>query len=97
MGRMIRKQIYIEPRQEAFLKRLAEAQGVSEAELIRRAIDGQMAQSKAPQPEPSTKTAWDEAYQFVLDLIAQGPIENARRDWTREDLYEDCIGRWDSR
>lgn len=39
MSRMVRKQIYIEPRQEEFLKRRAKELEVSEAELVRRAID----------------------------------------------------------
>ncbi len=39
MTRMLRKQIYIEKRQRALLKRLAKKCGVSEAEIIRQAID----------------------------------------------------------
>ena len=37
MQQMVRKQIYIERRQEARLKRLAKESGVSEAEIVRRA------------------------------------------------------------
>ncbi len=36
---MVRKQIYIEERHERLLKRISKARGVSEAELIRRAIE----------------------------------------------------------
>lgn len=36
---MIRKQVYLEPRQEAKLKRLAHSTGKTEAELIREALD----------------------------------------------------------
>lgn len=39
MAQMVRKQIYIQRRQQAILRRLARARGVSEAELIRQAID----------------------------------------------------------
>ena len=39
MRRMVRKQVYIEPGQDARLKRQAAQLGVTEAELIRRAID----------------------------------------------------------
>ena len=35
MAKMVRKQIYIQERQNILLKRLAEARGVSEAEVIR--------------------------------------------------------------
>lgn len=36
MGKMVRKQVYIEQRQEAILKRRAAQLGVTEAELIRQ-------------------------------------------------------------
>jgi hypothetical protein len=39
MTQMVRKQIYIDKRQRAQLKRAAKARGTSEAELIRQAID----------------------------------------------------------
>jgi hypothetical protein len=57
MTQMVRKQIYIEPRQEALLKRLAQDQGVSEAELIRQAIDRRVGQSGA-QVLPDSR-AWE--------------------------------------
>ena len=39
MTQMVRKQIYIPKRQQLLLKRKAKAVGISEAELIRQAID----------------------------------------------------------
>lgn len=42
MSRMIRKQIYIAEEQDALLKRAAEAAGVSEAEIIRQALDARL-------------------------------------------------------
>ena len=39
MSDMVRKQIYITRRQELLLKRLARLRGVSEAEIIRKALD----------------------------------------------------------
>ena len=42
MPRMIRKQVYIESRQETTLKQQARSLGITEAEVIRRAIDRQM-------------------------------------------------------
>lgn len=36
---MVRKQLYIDPIQDAALKRRAKELGVSEAELVRRALD----------------------------------------------------------
>lgn len=43
MTRMIRKQIYIESHQDGILKQKARSLGITEAEVIRRAIDHHMA------------------------------------------------------
>ncbi len=94
MTRMVRKQIYIEPRHEALLKRLARRRGVSEAELIREAIDQQIGGGLSHFP-PSDPAAWDEAYQFMLDLHARGPVAGQARTWKREDLYEERLSRHD--
>jgi predicted DNA-binding protein len=39
MMAMVRKQVYIRPRQEELLKRWAEEMGRTEAEIIREALD----------------------------------------------------------
>ncbi len=39
MASKVRKQIYIDPDQESTLKQLAKDTGISEAEIIRQAID----------------------------------------------------------
>ncbi len=96
MAQMIRKQIYIPKHQEARLKRLAKARGVSEAEIIRQAIDQQLSggASHSFRPDPS---AWEQAYQFMLSLQAKGPLPNRRRKWTREELYEERLSRYGRR
>jgi hypothetical protein len=94
MGRMVRKQIYIEPRQEVLLKQLAEARGVSEAELIRRAIDRQVG-GGVQRPLPPDPVAWEQAYQFMLDLRTRGPAEGEQRSWRREELYEERMKRYE--
>ena len=45
MARTIRKQIYIEPEQDGRMKKLAELLGISEDELIERAIGSYMTQN----------------------------------------------------
>ena len=94
MSRMVRKQIYIEPRQEALLKRLAESRRVSEAELIRQAIDRQVTggRQRSLSPDPA---AWEEAYHFMLELRARGPVDRAARRWVREELYEERMSHYD--
>jgi len=93
MAVMVRKQVYIEPRQEATLKQLAKARGISEAELIRRAIDQHIGGSQRS-PLPPDPAAWEQAYQFMLALHARGPIAGRRRMWTREELYEERLNRY---
>jgi len=39
MTTMVRKQVYIEPRQDELLKRWARESGKSEAEIVRQALD----------------------------------------------------------
>jgi len=84
MTKMVRKQVYIEPRQEALLKRLAQETGAKEAEIIRQAIDRQAQTFLFPRRD---LRAWQEERDFINRLIQQGPLPGGRR-WRREDLYE---------
>ncbi len=95
MAQMVRKQIYIEKRQQARLKRLARARGISEAELIRQAIDQNASggpREKHPDPE-----AWKKAHRFMLVLRARGPLPGSPRAWKREELYEERLTRYGRR
>jgi hypothetical protein len=88
MQPMIRKQIYILKRQQVVLRRLARALRVSEAELIRQAID-QRVRGDATRPLPADAEAWAKALAFMRALAAQGPLPERARTWRRDDLYED--------
>ena len=95
MSQMMRKQIYIQKRQQARLRRLARARGVSEAELIRQAIDNHVsAGARLAQPDPE---AWKKARRFMLALHARGRVQGQPRNWKREDLYEERLSRHDRR
>jgi len=88
---MVRKQIYIQRRQQAILRRLARALRVSEAELIRQALDRQVSAGSQPvQPDPE---AWEQAHRFMTALHARGPLPDRTRTWTRDELYEDRVSR----
>jgi hypothetical protein len=83
MSKKVRKQIYILPEQEKQLKRVSESLGISEAEVIRQAIDTQMRAA----PVHQNPSVWEDERAFIKTLIAQGPVEG-KRTWTRERLYE---------
>jgi hypothetical protein len=87
MTQMIRKQVYIQKRQQLLLKRLARRRGVSEAEIIRQAID-QQAQSAATQPLPPDPQALETIIQFALERRKLGEAGEPYR-WQREDAYEE--------
>jgi hypothetical protein len=81
---MVRKQIYLEKRQATILQQQAKESGMTEADLIRRAIDRQVSTRRH-----SNATAWKKERAYIQALIAQGPVPG-RRKWSREDLYD----RW---
>jgi len=92
MSDMVRKQIYIYRRQETLLKRLARLRGVSEAEIIRRAID-QEAQYSQPSYVHNDHCAWEEILQFVEERKKLGIAGESYR-WNRQEIYEEREVRW---
>ena len=93
MSRMVRKQIYIEPRQEEMLKRRAKELGVSEAELIRRGIE-QIVHAPAAPFSPSMQ-AWEEEKAFIRQRMRMD-VPQTGRTWTRDELYDERINRFPS-
>lgn len=90
MPRMVRKQIYIESRQETTLKKQAKRLGVAEAEIIRRAIDRQMALVRLNAQDVK---AWEREKKFIAKRMAKGPVSGRRR-WKREDAYEERLAHY---
>ena len=93
---MIRKQLYLEETQDQALKTRAKELGISEAELVRRALDA------ALHPKESTHLAAPRraALMRLLDnakrLSAEHrPPEDYRFD--RNELYDEREGRWPKR
>ncbi len=90
---MVRKQIYLPKRQNQVLKRLAKQRGISEAEVIRQALEREE-QMSAPIVRDSKK-AMDEIIAFVRSMrnrpeLMQGePVR-----WNRQELYEERENRW---
>jgi len=94
MSQMVRKQIYIQKRQETQLKRLAKARHVSEAQLIREAIDQKLSGGSVHAFQPAPE-AWEKALAFMQTLRARGPIPDRPRAWKREDAYEERLSRYE--
>jgi len=83
MARQVRKQIYIQARQERLLKRLAKRMALSEAEIIRRALDEHF---QAMEAAEARLDAWRRVDALIAELMAQGPVRGGRT-WRRDDLY----------
>jgi len=92
MSNKVRKQIYIESCQETLLKTTAQQAGVSEAEIIRQALDhylamaNPLAQRNAYAPQVNL-AAWETEKDFIDHIKQRTPLPSGR-DWSRDDLYE---------
>lgn len=89
---MVRKQIYIQRRQEAMLKRLSKTLGISEAEIIRRAIEHELG-GNVSQPAPRTTQALDQFIHSALKPRGEDVIREPYQ-WNRQELYEERESRW---
>lgn len=94
MAQMIRKQIYIGKRQEALLKRLAKARQVSEAEIIRQALDREAA-APVSRHLPGNRQVLDALLKSARARRQFKQPDVAPYRWKREDAYEDREARFD--
>ena len=92
MSDMVRKQIYINRRQEAVVRRLAHLRGTSEAEVIRRAIDHEV-ENAQPVVSQFDHSAWEDILRFVEERVKLG-ITGQPYHWNREEIYEERENRW---
>lgn len=81
---MIRKQVFIQDHQNVRLKQVAQKTGRSQGQIIRDAIDRQIAE------EDEREKLWD----ALLDRWGQESTTSPR-DWQREDLYRDRLRKFD--
>jgi hypothetical protein len=92
MARMVRKQLYIAPEHEEKLKHIAEALGVTEAEVVRRALAG----LSLPPHNPSA-AEWQEALDTLERLLHRVPPAAESPGWSRADTYRDYARAVDSK
>lgn len=83
--RMVRKQVYIEPRQDRLLKQRAKQLGVTEAELIRQSLDQNLMAS--PTSWRRNPEAW-RAFMRSVRRRMRMKVPPSPRTWTRDELYD---------
>ena len=88
---MIRKQIYIPAQQNTLLKKLARQRGVSEAEVIRQALDREV---QMPGIEQNGEEAFAKMEKFMEDRKAIYAGTGEPYKWSRAEIYEDRESRW---
>lgn len=88
---MVRKQIYIPKRQDALLKRLAKQRGVSEAEVIRQALEREV---EAPAPVQNGEKAFAKMLAFADERKVKLAGQGEPFKWDRDELYEERESRW---
>lgn len=89
---MVRKQVYIEARQDRVLKRRAKQLGVTEAELIRGSIDALQRQPVSAL-RPRRLEALSESERYIR-THRRLKVPQTGRGWTREELYEERLARY---
>ena len=92
MATMIRKQVYLEPGQDVAVKKLAEALGTTEADIIRRAVDLLLSETER---QHRAEAAWEGAQTLMEARAAQVMPNTAagERAWIREELYTERLER----
>jgi hypothetical protein len=88
---MVRKQIYIKKRQNELLKRLSREQGLSEAEIIRQAIERELTSNHR-----SFAFGRSGIDRFALLALSKrgGDVQGEPYVWNREEIYEERENRW---
>jgi hypothetical protein len=87
MSGMVRKDVYIHRRQQILLRRLSQARGVSESEIVRQAIDREATTTGTPPALPD-RAAWKEILDFAEARKALG-ADGERYEWKREGAHEE--------
>jgi predicted DNA-binding protein len=82
MAVKIRKQVYIEPDQERRLKKLTKQTGMTEAEIIRKALDLQLHEIEV---QRRASSGWAAIEEFINKRMMKAP--SAEPTWNREELY----------
>jgi len=82
---MIRKQVYLEPKHERELKKMARESGKTAATIIREALDRLISETRL---DKERINAWNAERAFIAQWAAKGPVPGGQRRWRRDDLYD---------
>lgn len=89
---MIRKQIYLPKRLDDTLKRLSKKRGVSEAEVIRQALERES--SAGNRLYHDSQTAVESILRFSDERLALAETATPYT-WNRDEIYDERENRWD--
>ncbi len=85
---LIRKQLYIRPDQDRALKQAARERGLSEAELVRQAIDESILRQATPPTYTAQRQALEDLIQTNIDFSRQRTASEPY-PFNRDDLYRE--------
>ena len=93
---MIRKQLYIEEAQDKALKRRAKELGVTEAEVVRRALDEALCEKPISKETSERMEVLEELFREAEELSRTYSLPSGYR-FDRQALYEEDkrFKRWD--
>ncbi|MEX2247795.1 MAG: hypothetical protein WEC75_14045 [Dehalococcoidia bacterium] len=89
MARMVRKQIYLDGKQDALLKQRARELKTTESDILRRGIE----QAARAEVSELDHAAWQRELRFIRKRARTLTAIGARRSWTREELYDERLQR----
>lgn len=90
---MIRKQLYLEESQDQALKARAKELGISEAELVRRALDAALRSKGSSHLAAPRRAALTRFVENAKRLSEQHGFPEGYR-FNRDELYDEREGRW---
>ena len=94
MAQKIRKEVYIDPEQDKDLRKLAELMGVSEGEVIERAIssylNGGSLTANSEAKHPSDRQSWLKELEFMKSRHTGASVKHTTKQ-TREELYDEAL------
>lgn len=96
MSQKVKKEVCIDPEQDARLKRLSKFLGISEDELIARAIgsylDGGDHKGKSEAAQPQDRRSWLKELEFMKSRIEGRSVgDGYPHRLTREEMYDEIM------